>query len=201
MKVLIASQNPHKITELAPILQQAGFEVTDARGMQLTEPEETEKTFIGNARIKARAAVEATGMAVLADDSGMVVEALSREELFPGVDTAPYAKSLGGHANAVPDIFKRLNGRPSDCYYYAVLILLFPHGRELVVEGRVDGILRQERKGDGEFGFDPWFEIKGVGKHFAELSTEEKNKYSHRGLALKNLLQTLKGDSELRAVS
>jgi len=205
MKVLIASQNAHKIAELTPILQETGFEVTDARGLQLVEPEEDGKTFIANARIKAEAAKAATGLVVLADDSGLVVEALSAEEEFPGVETAPYAKSLGGYDKAVVDIFDRLQDRPADCHYYSVLILSYPDGREIVATGRVDGVLRPGPKGEGTFGFDPWFEIKGNGKRFAELTTEEKNKLSHRGLALKDLLEKLKGlpkgPHELRAVS
>src|ERR1700748_2831619 len=99
-KILIASQNIHKIEEITPILLEAGFDVTDARSHALPEPVEDSGTFIGNARIKAKAAVEATGMAVLADDSGIIIDALGD---FPGVETAPHAQSLGGYPQAIAE--------------------------------------------------------------------------------------------------
>ncbi len=197
MKILIASQNAHKIDEIKPILEQAGFDVTDARFHKLPEPIEDGGTFLANARIKARACCEATGMAVLADDSGLIVDALGD---FPGVDSAPYAKSCGGHEEATKDLFKRLGGKPSDCHYVSVLVIQFPDGREIVAEGRVDGKLIQERRGNGTFGFDPWFEIKGSGKTFAELTLAEKDKISHRGIALKHILEKLSQSDGLRAV-
>jgi XTP/dITP diphosphohydrolase len=198
MKLLIASQNEHKIAELKPLLEKAGFDVTDAHTHTLEEPEETEKSFIANARIKAEAAVKATGMAVLADDAGLNINALGD---FPGVDTKPYSDSMGGYPQAVADIFQRLNGKPSDCHYYAVLILRFPDGREIIGEGRVDGRLINERRGDGTFGYDPWFEEKETGKTFAEMSIAEKNGSSHRSRALQDLLKKIEGMRELRAVS
>ncbi len=201
MKLLIASHNTHKIQELTPPLTAAGFDVCDARDYKLPEPDENGKSFITNARIKAVAAMAATGMTVLADDSGLVIENLSEDEEFPGVDTAPYAKSLGGHANAVSDMFTRLNGRSAECHYTSVLMLLYPDGREIIAEARVEGVLRPEPKGTGTFGFDPWFEMNSTGKRFAELSVSEKNAASHRGLALQNLLHQLRNDRELRAVS
>lgn len=191
-KILIASQNAHKIDEITPILIKAGFDVTDARSHNLPEPVEDSGTFIGNARIKAEAAVKATGIAVLADDSGLVMKELVD---FPGVESAPYAQSCGGYPQAVADIFERLNGRPSDCYYIAIIMVRFPDGREVTVEGRVHGKLIREPRGSGTFGFDPWFLIDGQDKTFAELTSDEKGKISHRGHALKELLD------ELRALS
>jgi XTP/dITP diphosphohydrolase len=188
MKLLIASQNAHKIDEIKPFLEQAGFDVTDAREHALPEPEEDGGSFVANARIKAQSAVKATGMAVLADDSGLVVEALGE---FPGVDSAPYAKSCGGYPEAVADIFKRLDSKPSDCYYSATLLLLFPDGREFISEGRTYGRLIEQRRGAGTFGYDPWFEIKERQQTFAEISTEEKNAISHRGAAIRDLMKKL----------
>lgn len=195
-KILIASQNAHKIDEIAPILLKAGFEVTDARSHELPEPTEDSGSFIGNARIKAKAAMEATDMAVLADDSGLVMESLENE--FPGVESAPYAKECGGYPAAVADIFKRLAGKPSSCYYLCIILVLFPDGREIIAHGKVHGHLNETPRGEGTFGFDPWFEIDGGefnGKTCAEITTEEKSNISHRGLALKELL------NELRALS
>lgn len=192
-KILIASQNAHKIDEIAPILRLAGFEVTDARSHNLVEPVEDSGTFIGNARIKAKAAMESTGMAVLADDSGLVMESLADD--FPGVESAPYAKECGGYPQAVADLFKRLDGKSSRCYYIALIMVLFPDGREVTVTGKVYGKLIQTPRGDGTFGFDPWFEIEGEDKTFAELTKDEKARISHRGVALKELLD------ELRALS
>lgn len=188
-KVLIASHNSHKIAEIAPVLQLAGFEVTDARAFALPEPVEDSGSYIGNARIKARSAQSATGLAVLADDSGLTVEALVD---FPGVESAPYAAECGGYPAAVADLFRRLAGESPRCYYSSVLLLLFPDGREVVAEGRVYGRLIETPRGTGTFGFDPWFEIEGSDKTFAELSIQEKDGISHRGLALKELLHALR---------
>lgn len=197
-KLLIASQNVHKIQELQPLLEKVGFVVTDARMHDLPEPEENGGSFIANARIKAKAAFQATGMAVLADDSGIIIDELGD---FPGVDTAPYANGLGGHKNAVPDIFRRLNGKPSTCHYVSVLVLLFANGEEIIAQGRVNGTLIDTPRGEGKFGFDPWFLVDGMDKTFAELTNEEKNRISHRGLALQDLLKKLEGHHELRPVS
>lgn len=196
--LLIASQNVNKITQLQPLLEKAGFVVTDARSLKLPEPEEDSGTFIGNARIKAKAAVEATGMAVLADDSGLVVEALGE---FPGVDSAPYAKSLGGYEAAIKDIFKRLNGRPADCYYISTIMVMFPDGREVVGIGKVHGCLLETPRGDNHFGYDPWFLVDGGDKTFGEMTLHESVQISHRGRALDDLMQKLEGCHDLRAVS
>jgi XTP/dITP diphosphohydrolase len=188
-KILIASQNVHKIEEIAPILIEAGYDVTDARMVELPEPVEDSGTFIGNARIKAEAAVKATGVAVLADDSGMIMESLGD---FPGVESAPYAKECGGYPQAVADIFKRLNGKPAKCYYNSVLLVVFPDGREIIASGKVHGTLLETPRGTGTFGFDPWFLIDGQDRTFAELTTREKNTISHRSIALKELLHELR---------
>jgi XTP/dITP diphosphohydrolase len=188
-RILIASQNSNKIAEIAPILEQAGFEVTDARSHDLPEPVEDSGTFIGNARIKAKAAMEATGMAVVADDSGIIIDALGD---FPGVETAPYAKSLGGYPQAVADIFSRLDGKSADCHYICILLVVFPDGSEIIATGKVHGHLIREPRGSGNFGFDPWFELKDSNKTFAEITPEEKHRISHRGLALQDLLRQLK---------
>ena len=189
-KILIASQNVNKIAQIAPVLKEAGYEVTDARSFNLPEPVEDSGTFIGNARIKAKAACEATGMAVLADDSGLVMNELKD---FPGVETAPYAKECGGYPNAVKDIFQRLAGRPANCYYMAVLLVMFPDGREIIATGKVHGCLLEEARGESNFGYDPWFEVPELGKTFAELAQEEILAISHRGHALQDLLRQLKG--------
>lgn len=200
--LLIASQNIHKIAEITPMLEAAGYTVTDARHHELPEPVEDGGSFIANARIKAQACMEATGMAVLADDSGLVITELAEGDTeFPGVESAPYAQELGGYPQAVADIFKRLNGKPADCAYVCVLLLLFPDGTEIIAEGRVEGTLIPDPRGDGTFGFDPWFQIKGSETTFAEISTEEKNRISHRGLALRELQHLLKHTHELRILS
>lgn len=186
--LLIASQNAHKIDEIQPVLEQCGFSVTDARTHQLVEPEEDSGTFIGNARIKAVSAGLATNMAVLADDSGLIIDELGD---FPGVETAPYAKEVGGYPQAVADIFKRLDGRPASCHYVCVMLLRFANGEEIIAQGKVHGTLMREPRGTGTFGFDPWFQIAGSGKTFAEISAEEKNAISHRGLALKDLVEKI----------
>lgn len=189
-KILMASGNAHKIAEIAPILEQAGFTVTDARAHALPEPVEDGETFIDNARIKARAAMEATGMAVLADDSGLIIDALGE---FPGVNTSPYVKECGGFQNAVDDLFQRLNGKEAKCHYVSILVLLFPDGQEIIAKGRINGILlpKPTTTEEGRFGFDPWFKIEGLEQTFGDLTTEDKNKMSHRSKALQDLLKQL----------
>lgn len=186
--ILIASQNVHKISEIQPVLERFGFTVTDARSHELVEPEEDGGTFIANARIKSESAGKSVNMAVLADDSGLIIDALGD---FPGVDTAPYAKGIGGYPAAVADIFKRLDGRPADCHYVCILILRFENGEEIIAQGKVHGTLIEQPRGDGTFGFDPWFQIEGSDKTFAEISAEEKEKISHRGMALHDLAAQL----------
>lgn len=197
--ILIASHNAHKIAEIAPVLEQAGFSVTDARQHRLPEPVEDGGSFLANARIKARSAVEATGLAVLADDSGLVVSGLDND--FPGVESAPYAQGFAdGYAGAVADLLQRLDGRPADCMYVCLLLVLFPDGTEIVARGELHGRLLAQPRGTGTFGFDPWFGIPALGKTCAELTVEEKNALSHRGNALRELQQKLEAYHDLRAV-
>jgi XTP/dITP diphosphohydrolase len=192
-RILIASQNIHKIEEITPVLVQAGFEVTDARMHVLPEPVEDSGSFVGNARIKAKAAMEATGMAVVADDSGIIIDALSSDLAeFPGVETAPHAKECGGYPQAIAEIFKMLDGRPANCHFVSVLLVRFPDGREIIATGKVHGILIPMPRGDRNFGYDPWFKVPELGKTFAELPIEEKFPISHRGRALQDLLRQLK---------
>lgn len=188
--ILIASQNAHKIDEIRPLLERAGYKVTDAREHELTEPDETGRTCLENARIKAQSALKETGMAVLADDSGFMVDALGD---FPGVDSKPYAESCGGYQGAIDDLFRRLNGRSPQAHCLCILVLLFPDGREVVAQGRIDVEMRAEPKGDSGFGFDQWIYYPKMAKTFAEMTLDEKNSISHRSRALDDLLNRLAG--------
>jgi len=189
-KILIASQNKHKIAELTPILTVAGFEVVDARSFDLPEPEENGKTFIDNARIKAMAAMQATGLPVLADDSGLQIPEFN---FMPGEHTRPFTEKYGGYEN-VRGILLDLAGKEEiAAQYYCCLVLLFPDGREIVAEGTMKGRLVRPDRGQNRFGYDPWFVPDGETRSYGEMSEEEKSRSSHRSLAAQSLLQQLKG--------
>lgn len=197
-KLLIASQNAHKIDEIKPLLEQAGFDVTDAREHKLDEPDETGDTFIENARIKAHAAAKATGMAVLADDSGLEMIDLGGA---PGVHTKPFTDSKGGYQQAVDYFFEKIGKNVMPAQYYCCLVLCFPDGSEVVGEGVLRGSLYTAPKGENTFGYDPWFVPEGETRSCGEMDIEEKNKISHRSRAIQDLLQKLKARNDLRAVS
>jgi len=167
------------------ILTEMGHEVRSQREAGLDfVAEETGNTFLANARIKAQAVVEAaTGRAAIADDSGLVVEALDGE---PGVDSAYY----GGEAcktdrdrlmYLLQNMEREENRR---AYFTSTIVCIFPDGSSVEAEGRIAGELLREPRGEGGFGYDPIFFVPELGMSFAELEPEVKNNISHRARAL-----------------
>ena len=183
MKVLLASNNGHKIKEIKEILGDF-FDVVSLReaGVE-SDPEETGATFEENARIKAVAGMKASGMPCIADDSGLEVFALDG---LPGVMSARYA---GGHGDDSANNEKLLreleNASDRSARYVCVICMAFPNGHEIVARGECRGTILKEARGEGGFGYDPLFFFPQFGKTFAEITAEEKNEVSHRNAALK----------------
>jgi XTP/dITP diphosphohydrolase len=190
--IVVASANPHKVAEIHQILD--GFELLP-RPADVPDVVEDGDTFVDNARLKAAALVEATGRSALADDSGLEVDALGG---LPGVRSARYAGEDASDADNVTKLLSALEGVEPDlraARYRAVLLLRTPDGREVLADGVVEGRIRTERAGTGGFGYDCVFEpIDGDGRTFAEMSSEEKHRISHRGRALRALAARLQAD-------
>lgn len=188
-QIVIATHNAHKLKEF-----QAGFAGTDyvishASEHSIGDIPETGTTFCENAFIKAQAVMDATGLAAMGDDSGIIIEALGD---FPGLYSKRFADECGGHEQAVAEILKRLDGKPATAYYICVLALCRPGQDPLVTEGRVYGTLVWPRQGDSNFGYDPWFRPDGEDRTFGQMNLDEKRALDHRTQALQAMLAALK---------
>ena len=196
VKVVLASANPGKLAELrARLLEPAGMHVVSQDAFGVEPPEETGLTFVENALIKARAACAATGLPALADDSGVVVDALGGA---PGIRSARYAGDGASDADNLARLLDALAGiEPPDrgaAFVCALVYLRHAHDPcPIVCEGVWRGRILDAPRGDGGFGYDPVFFVETLGRTAAELSRAEKNAVSHRGLALARLLERLTG--------
>ena len=193
MRVVLASSNPGKLAELSALLEPAGLCVVSQDVFGVEPPEETGFTFVENALIKARAACAATGLPALADDSGVVVDAL---EGAPGVHSARYAGGGASDADNVAKLLEALEGvaPPERGAAFVCAIVYLRHARDpcpIVCEGIWEGRILDAPRGAGGFGYDPVFFIETLGRSAAELSRAEKNAVSHRGQALAQLLDRL----------
>lgn len=188
--VVIASNNAHKIDEIRAALDFEGWEFASLKEAGVaSDPEENAETFEGNARIKARAAHEVSGRAVLADDSGLEVDALQGE---PGVRSARYAGVHGDDAANNRKLLEKLAGIPDaerTARFVCALVFVDEDGTELTARGTVEGRIGYEEKGTEGFGYDPLFLPNDFGgsRTFAEVSQSEKTAISHRGRALNDL--------------
>ena len=183
-KIVLATHNIGKVKEMQTILAPFGITVLSADDLSLTEPEETGKTFIENARIKAVSAAKEAGLPALGDDSGLCVHALDNR---PGIYSARYNEPK---KNGVMYAMERLNaelGKAKDrsAHFSCAVVIAWPDGDTEEFEGRVNGFLRWPVKGENGFGYDPMFVPDGYSLSFAELPPSEKNKISHRARALK----------------
>lgn len=185
--LLVATHNKGKLEEIAHLLEPFGVEVVSPKAFDLPEPEETETTFVGNARIKAHAAAKATGLPALADDSGLMVDALNGD---PGVYSADWAETETGRdfemaMKKVHDaLMKSGASMPSSAKFCATLVLAWPDGHDEVFEGIMPGAITWPPRGENGFGYDPIFQADGFKVSNAELDRWEKNKISHRGDAM-----------------
>ncbi len=186
MKIVIATHNQNKLREIREIL--AGQEILSAEEAGFSEEvEETGATFLENARLKAEAVCRATGLAALADDSGLCVDAFGGA---PGVFSARY--SGGGAAENRKKLLKSLHGVENRRAHFACAVcLMFPDGREISAEGATYGQILTEERGAGGFGYDSLFLSDDLGVSFAEAGEEAKNAVSHRGRALRALAEKL----------
>lgn len=188
--VVIASNNAHKIDEIRAALDFEGWEFASLKEAGVaSDPEENAETFEGNARIKARAAHEVSGRAVLADDSGLEVDALQGE---PGVRSARYAGVHGDDAANNRKLLEKLAGIPDaerTARFVCALVFVDEDGTELTARGTVEGRIGYEEKGTEGFGYDSLFlpDDFGGSRTFAEVSQSEKTAISHRGRALNDL--------------
>ena len=189
-KLLVATHNAGKLEEMRALFSPHGVEVVGAAEMGLDEPVETESSFLGNARIKARAAMKATGLPVLADDSGITVDGLDGA---PGVYTADWAETENGRdfMQAMTRTWTELDARgvpePRTAQFRATLLMLWPDGHEEVFEGVAPGRLVWPPRGQLGHGYDPMFVPEGGDRTYAELTAEEKNAISHRAQAFGKL--------------
>lgn len=183
-KIVLATHNIGKVKEMQTILAPFGVTVLSADDLSLTEPEETGKTFIENARIKAVCAAKEAGIPALGDDSGLCVHALNDR---PGIYSARYNEPK---KNGFMYAMERLNAELGDAddrsaHFACAVVIAWPNGDTEEFEGRVNGVLRWPVKGENGFGYDPMFVPDGYDLSFAELPSSEKNKISHRAKALK----------------
>ena len=192
MKLVCATHNPGKLREITAVLAPMGFTILSAREAGYEgEPEETGVTFRENARIKAAAIMEATGLPALADDSGLQVDALDGA---PGVYSARYG-GFDDDSQRNAYLLRNISHvEPSNrgARFVCSLCCLFPDGREVTAEGVCEGALLTEPRGEEGFGYDPIFYIPSLGRTLAQLTMEEKNRISHRAAALRLLAVKLK---------
>ena len=183
--VILATNNAHKVSEISNALDFPGWEFKTLRQMGIdSDPEEDADTFLGNARIKAQAAHEASGgMAALADDSGLAVDALDGA---PGVYSARYAGEGGTYDDVIRKLLFEMRDVPEEnrtARFVSSICCVFPDGETLRAEGVCEGMIAFEKRGEGGFGYDPVFLVGD--RSFAEMTGAEKDAVSHRGRALR----------------
>ncbi|MDV7141270.1 RdgB/HAM1 family non-canonical purine NTP pyrophosphatase [Tropicimonas sp. TH_r6] len=196
--LVIASHNAGKVREIGDLLAPFGVSVQSAGELGLAEPEETEDTFIGNARIKAHAAAKASGLPALSDDSGLSVDALGGA---PGVYTADWAETPNGRdfKMAMTTVWDKCEERsaqePRVARFHCVLCLAWPDGHDEIFDGRVEGRLVWPLRGEHGFGFDPMFQPVGETETFGEMDPVRKHSMSHRADAFAKLVAGCFADS------
>ncbi|MFC6377951.1 RdgB/HAM1 family non-canonical purine NTP pyrophosphatase [Tatumella terrea] len=192
-KVVLATGNAGKVRELAEPLAAFGLDIIAQTDLGVDAPEETGLTFIENALLKARHAAQVTGLPAIADDSGLAVEALNGA---PGIWSARYAGEEASDAQNLDKLLVAMKDVPEDqrhAAFHCVLVYL-RHANDptpLVFHGRWPGVITREAHGEGGFGYDPVFLLPESGKTAAEMTKAEKLAVSHRGQALKQLLDAL----------
>ena len=192
--IVIATHNAGKLREISDLLAPLGLKSSSACDHGLSEPEETEETFAGNARIKAHYTAKATGLPALSDDSGLQVDGLDGA---PGVYTANWAETPDGRdfAMAMGKVWDKLEARespePRTARFVCTLCLAWPDGRDEIFEGSVSGRVVWPMRGTRGFGFDPVFLPDGETETFGEMDPEKKHAMSHRAVAFAKLVDWL----------
>ncbi|MBC7213774.1 MAG: RdgB/HAM1 family non-canonical purine NTP pyrophosphatase [Burkholderiaceae bacterium] len=195
MKIVLASNNPGKLAELQAMLAPLGVELLPQGALGVGEAEEPYCTFVENALAKARFAAQHTGLPALADDAGLCVDAFGG---LPGVQTAYYATQFGyakGDANNVRALLEQMRGisnRRAALVSTLVAVRSPQDPEPLIAVGRAAGEITEAPRGSHGFGFDPVMYLPELGKTFAELPPEVKNAHSHRGQAVRQMMQLLR---------
>lgn len=193
-KLLVASNNVHKIDEIKKILNDIkDLQVVSLRDENIfIDVEETADTLEGNALLKAKEVHSVSGLPVISDDTGLFVEELNNE---PGVYSARYAGENATYHDNCKKLISKLKEKNlpgSPAHFTAVICYIDNSGKEKFFEGVINGKVSTEMRGENGFGYDPLFVANGMNKTFAELTDEEKNKISHRGLAIKKFAEFYK---------
>ncbi|WP_342119376.1 RdgB/HAM1 family non-canonical purine NTP pyrophosphatase [Pseudoduganella sp. OTU4001] len=191
-KIVLASNNKGKLKEFNELLSTIGLTAHPQAEFDVPEAEEPFHTFVENALTKARHASRLTGLPALADDSGVCVNALGGA---PGVYSARYAGEPKSDARNSEKLIADLAAHADKSAYYYCVLVFVRHADDpqpVIADGRWNGEIRPEARGEGGFGYDPYFLVPALGKHVAELAADEKNRLSHRGQALRALVEKLK---------
>jgi len=195
VKIVLATSNRGKLAEMQPLLADVGFDLITQGELGVTDAIEDGHTFVENALIKARHAAAVTGLPAIADDSGLIVDALNGA---PGLISAHYAGVHGDAQGNIRKLLGELAGVPAEqrsARFYSLIVLLRHAGdpQPLIAEGVWHGRILEAPRGDGGFGYDPIFFDPELGLGAAELAPEVKNRVSHRGRALSQLREKLVG--------
>jgi len=186
-KLVIASHNPGKVGEISKLLASYGADVISAGDLNLPEPDETGDTFIANAELKARVSMQGSGLAALADDSGLCVNALGGD---PGLYSARWAGPRKDFNAAMTLVHDRLrNFDDKSAYFICVLALAWPDGHVETFEGKITGQIVEPARGLNGFGYDPIFIPDGYDITFGEFEVEAKATIAHRAVAFDQLVK------------
>ena len=193
MRLVLATNNAHKLSEIRQILGDRFEEILSLRDLGITQDiAETGSTLKENAIIKATTIMKLTGLPTLADDTGLMVDALNGE---PGVYSARYAGEQHDDKANVAKLLKNLEpykGKERSAHFVTCMVIAYPNGKIKSVEGRTDGEITYSPSGNNGFGYDPVFYSYDLKKVFAEATPEEKNSVSHRGRALAKIIPLIK---------
>lgn len=195
MRLVLSTRNAHKVVEVRRILQAEGrddLDVVGLEGFEVPDVVEDETTFAGNALLKARAAAQVTGLAAIADDSGIEVDALNG---MPGIFSARWAGRHGDDVANLDLLLAQVDDVPEPrrgASFVCAAVLVRPDGSSVVEQGIVRGRILRERRGNNGFGYDPVFVPEGHDRTTAQMSETEKDSLSHRGRAFRALAQHLR---------
>lgn len=189
-RLLVATGNKGKLAEFQALLAPFGVEILGLKDFGLGEPEETERSFAGNALVKARAGAKGSGLVTLADDSGLEVQALGGA---PGIYTADWAEGASGRdfgraMRKTLGMLQAVGPGPFPAAFCCTLAVAEPDGAEMVVAGRCEGQIVWPMRGALGHGYDPIFQPRGMDRTFGEIAEDEKNRISHRADAFRKLV-------------
>lgn len=191
-KIVLATGNQGKVREFASLFADYGVDVIAQKDLGVSDVPETGTTFVENAIIKARHAAHETGLPAIADDSGLVVDALGGA---PGIYSARYAGENANDSANIDKLLQELHGKSNRKAHFFCTLVFMRHAGDpvpLVSQGKWQGEILTSRSGDGGFGYDPVFYVPSHGCSAAELEKAEKNRISHRGNALGILLDNMR---------